>query len=60
MSIVVEFVVGQIEESIHRMIEVYQPDALIVGTKGLKDSIFKSNIGSISKCSSPSTSHEHG
>lgn len=69
LSIIVEFAIGPIEETIHRwatvgeyvwtralikssrrMIEIYRPDSLIVGTRGLPDSIFKSAfMGSISR-----------
>lgn len=50
MSLVVEFAIGEIEETIHRMIEIYKPDSLIVGTRGRTDSLIKTAfIGSISK-----------
>ncbi|GAA6063215.1 hypothetical protein JCM10212_002437 [Sporobolomyces blumeae] len=50
MSLVVEFAIGEIEETIHRMIEIYKPDSLIVGTRGRPDSLFKSAfMGSISR-----------
>lgn len=50
LSIVVEFVVGVIEESIHRLIEVYRADTLIVGTRGKADRIFsRKYMGSISR-----------
>ncbi|GAA5967331.1 hypothetical protein JCM3765_005603 [Sporobolomyces pararoseus] len=50
MSFVVEFAIGEIEETIHRMIEIYKPDSLIVGTRGRPDSLIKSAfMGSISK-----------
>ncbi|KAM0749385.1 adenine nucleotide alpha hydrolases-like protein [Meredithblackwellia eburnea MCA 4105] len=50
ISIVVEFAIGEVEETIHRMIEIYKPDSLIVGTRGIPDSIFKSAfMGSISR-----------
>ena len=50
MSLVVEFAIGEIEETIHRMIEIYKPDSLIVGTRGRPDSLIKSAfMGSISK-----------
>ncbi|KAL8290551.1 hypothetical protein RQP46_002809 [Phenoliferia psychrophenolica] len=50
LSIIVEFAIGPIEETIHRMIEIYRPDSLVVGTRGLPDSIFKSAfMGSISR-----------
>ncbi|KAG8792886.1 hypothetical protein FRC17_008521, partial [Serendipita sp. 399] len=34
LSIVVEFVAGRITETIERMIALYRPDSLIVGTRG--------------------------
>ncbi|KAM0790299.1 hypothetical protein ACM66B_005600 [Microbotryomycetes sp. NB124-2] len=51
ISIVVEFAIGSIEETIHRMIEIYRPDSLVVGTRGKPDSLFKMGpyMGSISK-----------
>ncbi|GAA5960458.1 hypothetical protein JCM21900_003603 [Sporobolomyces salmonicolor] len=50
ISLIVEFAIGPIEETIHRMIEIYKPDSLIVGTRGRPDSLFKSAfMGSISK-----------
>ncbi|KAK4049796.1 hypothetical protein OIV83_003852 [Microbotryomycetes sp. JL201] len=51
ISIVVEFAIGPIEETIHRMIEIYRPDSLVVGTRGKPDSLFKMGpyMGSISK-----------
>ncbi|KAK4698245.1 hypothetical protein P7C70_g8037, partial [Phenoliferia sp. Uapishka_3] len=50
LSIIVEFAIGPVEETIHRMIEIYKPDSLIVGTRGIPDSIFKSAfMGSISR-----------
>ncbi|GAA5903008.1 hypothetical protein JCM8208_000428 [Rhodotorula glutinis] len=50
ISIIVEFAIGPIEETIHRMIEIYKPDSLIVGTRGRPDSLFKSAfMGSISR-----------
>ncbi|CAG8740720.1 1682_t:CDS:1, partial [Acaulospora colombiana] len=36
LSIVVEFVAGKITETIERMIALYRPDSLIVGTRGEK------------------------
>ncbi|ORY59016.1 hypothetical protein BCR35DRAFT_309335 [Leucosporidium creatinivorum] len=53
ISIIVEFAIGPIEETIHRMIEIYRPDSLIVGTRGRSESIFKMGayMGSISKWS---------
>ncbi|KAK4048485.1 hypothetical protein OIO90_005816 [Microbotryomycetes sp. JL221] len=51
ISIAVEFAIGPIEETIHRMIEIYRPDSLVVGTRGKPDSLFKMGpyMGSISK-----------
>ncbi|GAA5903263.1 hypothetical protein JCM6882_008121 [Rhodosporidiobolus microsporus] len=50
ISLIVEFAIGPIEETIHRMIEIYKPDSLIVGTRGKPDSLFRSAMmGSISR-----------
>ncbi|SGY18748.1 BQ5605_C014g07459 [Microbotryum silenes-dioicae] len=72
ISIIVEFAIGPIEETIHRcdflfehtkrltntntmplsllrMVEIYEPDSLIVGTRGKQESLFKPMMGSISK-----------
>jgi hypothetical protein len=50
IGITVEFVIGKVQESIQKMISVYRPDSLIVGTRGRTDSLFKSAfIGSVSK-----------
>ncbi|GAA6033803.1 hypothetical protein JCM8097_000349 [Rhodosporidiobolus ruineniae] len=50
VSLTVEFAIGPIEETIHRMIEIYKPDSLIVGTRGKPDSLFRSAMmGSISR-----------
>ncbi|BGP18300.1 hypothetical protein JCM10213v2_006363 [Rhodosporidiobolus nylandii] len=50
ISLIVEFAIGPIEETIHRMIEIYKPDSLVVGTRGRPDSLFKSAfMGSISR-----------
>ena len=50
ISIIVEFVIGKVQETIHRMIKVYGPDALLVGTKGRSDSLLRTAfIGSTSK-----------
>ena len=50
IGITVEFVIGKVQESIQKMITVYRPDSLIVGTRGRSDSIFKNAfIGSVSK-----------
>ncbi|GAA5993289.1 hypothetical protein JCM11641_001120 [Rhodosporidiobolus odoratus] len=50
ISLIVEFAIGPIEETIHRMIEIHKPDSLVVGTRGRPDSLFKSAfMGSISR-----------
>ncbi|ORX57009.1 adenine nucleotide alpha hydrolases-like protein [Hesseltinella vesiculosa] len=47
-SVVIEFVIGKVHETIQQMIAVYQPSMLIVGTRGLSE--FKGMfIGSVSK-----------
>ncbi|CEI92812.1 hypothetical protein RMCBS344292_07062 [Rhizopus microsporus] len=48
VGVVVEFVIGKVQETIQRMIALYQPSLLIVGTRGLSE--FKGMLlGSISK-----------
>lgn len=55
LSIVVEFVAGKITETIERMIALYRPDSLIVGTRGEKTFLQQvgqaigTGIGSVSK-----------
>lgn len=56
LSIVVEFVAGKITDTIERMIALYRPDSLIVGTRGkqkLLESVgaaFGAGVGSVSRC----------
>ncbi|KAG1046407.1 hypothetical protein G6F46_001840 [Rhizopus delemar] len=48
VSVVIEFVIGKVHDTIQRMIPMYQPSLLIVGTRGLSD--FKSMlVGSVSR-----------
>lgn len=48
ISITVEFVVGKVQDAIQRIVSMYKPDSLIVGTRG--QSKMKSMfLGSISK-----------
>lgn len=55
LSIVVEFVAGKVTETIERMIALYRPDSLIVGTKGEKSFLQQvgqavgTGVGSVSK-----------
>jgi nucleotide-binding universal stress UspA family protein len=54
LSIVVEFVAGRLLETIERMIALYRPDALVVGTRGQKGmstwaSAFTGGVGSVSR-----------
>lgn len=50
ISITVEFVIGKVHESIQKMISIYKPDSLVVGTRGRTDSVWKSAfIGSVSR-----------
>lgn len=45
---VIEFVIGKVQETIQHMIAMYQPSLLIVGTRGLSE--FKGMfLGSVSK-----------
>jgi predicted NBD/HSP70 family sugar kinase len=46
--VVIEFVIGKVQETIQHMIAMYQPSLLIVGTRGLSE--FKGMLlGSVSK-----------
>ncbi|KAI9265535.1 hypothetical protein EDC94DRAFT_605206 [Helicostylum pulchrum] len=48
ISVIIEFVIGKVQETIQKMIAMYQPSLLIVGTRGLSE--FKGMLlGSISK-----------
>lgn len=49
LSIVIEFIIGKVEETIHRMINLYRPDSLIVGTRGREDNWKTAFIGSVSR-----------
>lgn len=50
IGITIEHVVGKVQESIQKVIKVYLPDSLIVGTRGRSDSLLKSAfIGSVSR-----------
>ncbi|EIE79700.1 hypothetical protein G6F47_009970 [Rhizopus delemar] len=48
ISVVIEFVIGKVQETIQRTISMYQPSLLIVGTRGLSE-IRGMFLGSISK-----------
>ncbi|CAO3641656.1 unnamed protein product [Cunninghamella blakesleeana] len=37
ISVIIEFVIGKVQESIQEMIAMYQPSMLIVGTRGLSE-----------------------
>ncbi|CDS05870.1 hypothetical protein LRAMOSA08398 [Lichtheimia ramosa] len=48
ISVIIEFVIGKVQETIQHMISMYQPSLLIVGTRGLSE--FKGMLlGSVSK-----------
>ncbi|KAF7732823.1 hypothetical protein EC973_000099 [Apophysomyces ossiformis] len=48
VSVIIEFVIGKVQETIQHMIAMYQPSLLIVGTRGLSE--FKGMLlGSVSK-----------
>ncbi|CAO3637155.1 unnamed protein product [Cunninghamella echinulata] len=48
ISVIIEFVIGKVQETIQEMISMYQPSMLIVGTRGLSE--FKGMLlGSVSK-----------
>lgn len=50
ISIVVEFVIGGIQDTIQRMINIYKPDSLVVGTRGRSESVWRSAfMGSTSR-----------
>lgn len=56
LSIVVELVAGKITDTIERMIALYRPDSLVVGTRG-KQNLLESvgaalgaGVGSVSRC----------
>lgn len=50
LSIIVEFVIGKVQDTIHRMINIYKPDSLVVGTRGRSDSLLRTAfMGSTSK-----------
>jgi len=54
LSIVVELVAGRLLETIERMIALYRPDSLIVGTRGQKSvstwaAAFTGGVGSVSR-----------
>jgi flagellar motor switch/type III secretory pathway protein FliN len=50
IGITIEHVIGRVQDSIQKVIKVYRPDSLIVGTRGRSDSILKSAfIGSVSR-----------
>lgn len=50
IGITIEHVIGKVQESIQKVIKVYLPDSLIVGTRGRSDSLLKSAfIGSVSR-----------
>lgn len=50
VSIVLEFCIGKIQPTIQRMIRLYKPDSLVVGTRGRSDSVWRATfMGSTSK-----------
>lgn len=53
ISIVVEFVAGRVTSTILRLIHMYRPDSLTVGTKGKTMSAFQKMLGgaSMGSCS---------
>ncbi|KAI8149531.1 hypothetical protein BJV82DRAFT_588402 [Fennellomyces sp. T-0311] len=48
ISVIIEFVIGKVQETIQHMISMYQPSLLIVGTRGLSE-IKGMLLGSVSK-----------
>lgn len=50
VSIVLEFCIGKIQPTIQRLIRLYKPDSLVVGTRGRSDSVWRATfMGSTSK-----------
>lgn len=50
LSVVVEFVVGPLHTSLQRIIALYRPDSMIVGTRGRSETLWRSAfIGSTSR-----------
>jgi len=63
LSLILEFIPGKITDSIDRLIALYRPDSLVVGTRGRRFGLMSnlsvglvglgvsgSTIGSVSKC----------
>lgn len=48
-SVAVEFAVGKVEETIQKMIWVYRPDSIVVGTRGKESKWTSGLIGRVSK-----------
>lgn len=48
VSIIVEFVAGKVTETLMRLISLYRPDSLVVGTRGQK-SVIQQWMGSVSR-----------
>jgi nucleotide-binding universal stress UspA family protein len=50
VSIIIELCVGKIQETIQRMISIYKPDSLVVGTRGRTNHIWSAPfMGSTSR-----------
>ena len=57
LSIIIEFIAGNVPSSIDRLIALYRPDSLVVGTRGQRGMLQSwgaalggSGVGSVSKC----------
>ena len=54
LSIIVEFIAGKVTQTIDRLIALYRPDSLIVGTRGMRSMKMLGaafgGMGSVSKC----------
>ena len=57
VSIIIEFIAGSVTSSIDRLIALYRPDSLVVGTRGQRGlmqawgaALGGSSVGSVSKC----------
>jgi nucleotide-binding universal stress UspA family protein len=51
VSLIIELCVGAVQDTIQRMISIYKPDSLVVGTRGRTDYIWRTPfMGSTSRC----------
>ncbi|EJD01892.1 uncharacterized protein FOMMEDRAFT_20670 [Fomitiporia mediterranea MF3/22] len=58
ISIIVEFIAGKVTETIERLIALYRPDSLVVGTRGLRGvKVFGAAFGGMGSVSKYCLSH---